>query len=476
MTGASKDLLTGAKMVKGNWERRVEMAKLRREAKRGKKVMRAAGHAPDQVVSKILAADPEATVFLLASGAAAALTERHTGRVGGTSHVEIKAAALAGEGGGACEAAPLCRAHFEAEACGNRRCKFSHSCSIALFDRVGGGAGSAEDAADAHSLTVPAQVCSLGPAALLWPAAASRGLAAPGGAGAACALRCEEGKHADERERQQPQQQQQQQQQLAALPEPLLLAVLEYTDAGIACAAAVACTSLRRATLASAAVDEIKRAVLPRLQSARARRLMGQAERVLFIGSALPAFARRAAGASGRSRSSAAAAAAAGARRLPGAVAHAAAPQRPTLVHDASDTSVWEGAEARAAARAAAVTAAAVAAAPCAARAESAGAAGETAADAGGATAVAAPPLLTGAEPPAVLSALFAVLDDRTAACLLAGCGALRKAARADPAMRARRREGIERVAVAQRKRLKKLKKQSKKAACGKKDGFARGR
>jgi hypothetical protein len=453
-------------MVKGNWERRVEMAKLRREAKRGKKVMRAAGHAPDQVVSKILAADPEATVFLLASGAAAALTERHTGRVGGTSHVEIKAAALAGEGGGACEAAPLCRAHFEAEACGNRRCKFSHSCSIALFDRVGGGAGSAEDAADAHSLTVPAQVCSLGPAALLWPAAASRGLAAPGGGGAACALRCEEGKHADERERQQ--QQQQQQQQLAALPEPLLLAVLEYTDAGIACAAAVACASLRRATLASAAVDEIKRAVLPRLQSARARRLMGQAERVLFIGSTLPAFARRAAGASGRSGSSAA-----GARRLLGAVAHAAAPQRPTLVHDASDTSVWEGAEARAAARAAVVTAAAVA--PCAATARAESAAGETA-EAGGATAVAAPPLLTGAEPPAVLSALFAVLDDRTAACLLAGCGALRKAARADPAMRARRREGIERVAVAQRKRLKKLKKQSKKAACGKKDGFARGR
>ena len=87
-------------MVKGNFQHRLEKAARLKAEKLANKELRAAGHAPDQIMSKILSLDPEAEVMLLARDQA----QR-----------------------------PLCRAHFFDEACTNRRCKFSHALSIASF-------------------------------------------------------------------------------------------------------------------------------------------------------------------------------------------------------------------------------------------------------------------------------------------------------------------------------------------------------
>ena len=87
-------------MVKGNFQHRLEKAARLKAEKLANKELRAAGHAPDQIMSKILSLDPEAEVMLLARDQAQRL---------------------------------LCRAHFFEEACTNRRCKFSHALSIASF-------------------------------------------------------------------------------------------------------------------------------------------------------------------------------------------------------------------------------------------------------------------------------------------------------------------------------------------------------
>ena len=297
-------------MVKGNWERRVEMSKLRREVKRGTKELRTAGLAADQIVSKILAADPEATVFLRAREGAARrlrMDQQQKPR-------SVPATARAADVEQPTQLRPLCRLHFEAEACDNRRCKWSHTCTIAHFDGAAAMRGS--DSGGVHGgLALPAVEQSLGPSALLWPANRLRlhGISdrAPDEPSAA---------------------------RLVLLTEPLLHVLLKFTAApSEVCAIASACKSLYFSTLTSPAVDALKSEALPRMQTARCRFLVGQSERVLFVGSSLAAFGSARA-ASGPLRVG-----------LPGGRRG-----RATLVHAAADVSVWQRAETRAAAAAAA--------------------------------------------------------------------------------------------------------------------------
>eukprot|EP00937_MAST-01D_sp_MAST-1D-sp2_P004295 g4295.t1 len=99
--------------------------------------------------------------------------------------------------------------------------------------------------------------------------------------------------------------------------------------------------------------------------------------------------------------------------------------------------------------------------------------------DAGG-CAPAGPSRLVGLDQ-ALLSAVFCVLDDRSAVSMLSAAKDLRRASRADPKMRTRRRRGMEAAAKTRAAQAKKKKKKKQgKMRFGndknkKKDSFARG-
>ncbi|KAJ1449005.1 hypothetical protein M885DRAFT_537207 [Pelagophyceae sp. CCMP2097] len=242
-------------MVKGNWERRIELAQLRKSAAKEVKKLKAEGLLvePENLLLKLFAFDADATVYLAADDA---------------------------------EARPNCRAFFRDDACGNRRCKHAHAVSIGGLRRS---AATADDNADAPkadaakgaAATDAALDVVCGTSDLLWPPR-HHGRRDDGGARAAAPPRARARAASEDAAAGRGGASFDDVFPGRAMPDSLVLAVVDFC--GTAWRSTVSATC-ERASFESPVVDAAKRAALPSLQLRRNRALVKQAARLRFCAS-----------------------------------------------------------------------------------------------------------------------------------------------------------------------------------------------